>query len=484
MNFRFVMSAIVLVIGFAASSSAFSQDEFWQHEGPILLKNITIIDGLGHDAKPMRDVMIVDGKIARTSVTTMMPTPPEGTRVIDGKDLTVMPGLMDTHTHLMAIDYSKSRVTGDEFAKMDGLDLFNTSFEYAYPNDDLESIQRYLNADIYSGVTTVLDVGSSFETAVTLRDDVAAGRRIGPTIHTVGNTITALQNTQNAVDDLSQPAGMAEIQEIFDTREAQGISHIKIYAGVTAWEARHLTAEANKRGFKIIADMWGSNLSRDFMEIAGINAYAHGGMLTMTQDDAEWMADNDKFATLTLTIFDNQRGLRVYRDYEERSFLKNPLVVDVWGRKEVENFYDAILSLQQQWNEDGGLYDRQHWRDKTGNLESNMENLRILHEAGVMLGIGTDAGYPPGSWPGEAMHYELELTVQAGIKPVDAIKMATYNNAWYIGIEDEVGTVQTGKAADLLIVKGNPAENISDTRNIVHGIKGGKLVNRDALEYR
>jgi imidazolonepropionase-like amidohydrolase len=484
MNFRFVMSAIVLVIGFAASSSAFSQDEFWQHEGPILLKNITIIDGLGHDAKPMRDVMIVDGKIARISVTTMMPTPPEGTRVIDGKGLTVMPGLMDTHTHLMAIDYSKSRVTGDEFAKMDGLDLSNTSFEYAYPNDDLESIQRYLNADIYSGVTTVLDVGSSWETAVTMRDDIAAGRRIGPTIHTVGNTVSALQNTQNAVDDLSQPPAVAEIQEIFDTREAQGISHIKIYAGVTAWEARHMTAEANKRGFKIIADMWGSNLSRDFMEISGINAYAHGGMLTMTQDDAEWMADNDKFATLTLIIFDNQRGLRVYRDYEERSFLKNPLVVDVWGRKEVENFYDAFLSLQQQWNEDGGLYDRQHWRDKTGNLESNMENLRILHEAGVMLGIGTDAGYPPGSWPGEAIHYELELTVQAGIKPVDAIKMATYNNAWYIGIEDEVGTVQTGKAADLLVVKGNPAENISDTRNIVHVIKGGKLVNRDALKYR
>ena len=484
MNFRFVMSAIVLVIGFAASSSAFSQDEFWQHEGPILLKNITIIDGLGHDAKPMRDVMIVDGKIARITVTTMMPTPPEGTRVIDGKGLTVMPGLMDTHTHLLAIDYSKSRVTGDEFAKMDGLDLTNTSFEYAYPNDDLESIQRYLNADIYSGVTTVLDVGSSLETAVTLRDDVAAGRRIGPTIHTVGNTITALQNTQNAVDDLRGPPAMAEIQEIFDTREAQGISHIKIYAGVTAWEARHMTAEANKRGFKIIADMWGSNLSRDFMEIGGINAYAHGGMLTMTQDDAEWMADNDKFATLTLSIFDNQGGHRVYRDYEERSFLKNPLVVDVWGRKEVENYYDSVLSLQQQWNGEGGLYDGQHWRDKTGNLESNMENLRILHEAGVMLGIGTDAGYPPGSWPGEAMHYELELTVQAGIKPVDAIKMATYNNAWYIGIEDEVGTVQTGKAADLLVVKGNPAENISDTRNIVHVIKGGKLVNRDALKYR
>jgi imidazolonepropionase-like amidohydrolase len=176
-----------------------------------------------------------------------------------------------------------------------------------------------------------------------------------------------------------------------------------------------------------------------------------------------------------------QRG---YKDYTERSFLENSLVVDVYGQAAVESYYEAYLSLQQQWNENGGMYHRQLWGDKTRNLAFNMENLRVLQAAGVMLGMGTDAAYPPGSWPGEAMHYELELTVQAGITPVEAIKMATYNNAWYIGILDEVGTVEIGKTADLLIVRGNPAKNISDTRNIEYVIKGGKLVNRDALKFR
>jgi cytosine/adenosine deaminase-related metal-dependent hydrolase len=459
----------------------------WLHEGPILLKNITIIDGLGHDAKPMRDVLIQDGKIARITVTTMMPTLPEGTLVIDSQGLTVLPGLMDTHTHLMNIDYSKGVVTGDEFAKMNGLDISNNAFNYALPTDDKEGregVQRYLNADLYAGVTTVLDVGTDMDIAVTFRDDLASGKRMGPTIHTVGDTVTAMKTTETAVDDLHAPLALAEIQEIFDAREKLGIKHLKIYAGVTAWEARHLMHEAKKRGFKIIADMWGSNLSRDFMEISGINGYAHGGMLKMTPDDAAWMAANGKFATLTLNIFDNQRGLRGYKDYTERSFLNNSLIVDVYGRTAVENYYKAYLSLQQQWNENRGMYDLQLWGDKTRNLAFNMENLRVLLKAGVMLGMGTDAAYPPGSWPGEAMHYELELTVQAGVKPVEAIKMATHNNASYIGILDKVGTVESGKIADLLIVKGNPAENISDTRNIEYVIKGGKLVNRDALKFR
>ena len=457
---------------------------FWLHEGPILLENITVIDGLGHDAKPMRDVLIQDGKIARVSVTTMMPTLPEGTRVIDGKGLTALPGLIDTHTHLMDIDYTQSIKTGDELAEMNGSDLFGNAFNYAIPTNDLDGMQRYLNADLYAGVTTVLEVGGDMDVSVLLRDEIAAGTRIGPTIHTVGAFVDAMHTTQGGTADLVSPETQAEIKELFDVREANGIRHMKIYAGVTAWEARHLSHEAKRRGFKIIADMWGSNLSRDFMEIGGIDAYAHGGMLKTTPDDAEWMAANDKFVTMTLVIFDNQRGLRAYDDYEKRSFLKNPLIVDVYGNKAVEQYYDAYLSLQEQWNDgDQGMYTRELWGDKTGNLESNMENLRTLHAAGVTLGIGTDAAYPPGSWPGEALHYELELTVRAGLKPIEAIKMATYNNAWYIGIEDEVGSIESGKIADLLIVKGNPAENISDTRNIVHVIQDGKLVNRKALQF-
>jgi len=110
-----------------------------------------------------------------------------------------------------------------------------------------------------------------------------------------------------------------------------------------------------------------------------------------------------------------------------------------------------------------------------------MKNVKLLYEEGVTVGMGTDAAFPPGTWPGEAMHRELELHVQAGIPPLDAIRMATFNNAVLLRREHVIGSVESGKIADLLIVKGDPSSDISDTREIVHVIKKGKLIKRSEL---
>ena len=101
---------------------------------------------------------------------------------------------------------------------------------------------------------------------------------------------------------------------------------------------------------------------------------------------------------------------------------------------------------------------------------------------GVLVGMGTDAAFPPGGWPGEAMHFEMEHHAKAGIPNLEVIKMATLNNAKFLRIDDHVGTVKTGMDADLLVVRGNPAENISDTRNIAYVIKGGKILDRKAMK--
>ena len=80
------------------------------------------------------------------------------------------------------------------------------------------------------------------------------------------------------------------------------------------------------------------------------------------------------------------------------------------------------------------------------------------------------------------MHRELELHVQSGISPIDAIRMATMNNAILLRRDHEIGSIDKGKIADLLIVDGDPSTNISDTRNIVHIFKGGRLIDRTKLK--
>ena len=96
--------------------------------------------------------------------------------------------------------------------------------------------------------------------------------------------------------------------------------------------------------------------------------------------------------------------------------------------------------------------------------------------------MGTDAAFPPGNWPGEAMHYEMELHVDAGLEPLKVIQMATYNGARIIRRELELGSIESGKIADIVIVRGNPSVNIRDTRNIEYAIKGGKLIDRESLK--
>jgi imidazolonepropionase-like amidohydrolase len=99
----------------------------------------------------------------------------------------------------------------------------------------------------------------------------------------------------------------------------------------------------------------------------------------------------------------------------------------------------------------------------------------------MQIACGTDDIYAS-LWPGEAMHREMELLVMAGIPALEVITMCTSEAAKILRREDKFGTLQTGLSADILIVEGNPAENISDSRNVRYVFSQGKLLDRDSLK--
>ena len=104
-----------------------------------------------------------------------------------------------------------------------------------------------------------------------------------------------------------------------------------------------------------------------------------------------------------------------------------------------------------------------------------------LVDTGVLVGVGTDTPYLY-NWSGESLHRELELWVnEVGISPIRTLKAATSDNAKILKIDDRTGSIQVGLEGDLLVVEGNPADNISDSRNIRHVFNNGKLVDRDSL---
>ena len=107
-------------------------------------------------------------------------------------------------------------------------------------------------------------------------------------------------------------------------------------------------------------------------------------------------------------------------------------------------------------------------------------NLKKLRDAGVLIAAGTDAPYP-GLFQGEGIHRELELLVESGLTPLQAIRAATYDAARVMHAEEEWGSLEAGRRADVLVVRGSPAERISDTRQVEVVIREGQILDRHAL---
>ena len=112
-----------------------------------------------------------------------------------------------------------------------------------------------------------------------------------------------------------------------------------------------------------------------------------------------------------------------------------------------------------------------------------MHTIKVAHDAGMLIAGGTDDIYAS-LWPGEAMHREMELLVMSGIPEIDVIKICTYNGAKILRRETKFGSLQTGLSADILLVDGNPAEHISDSRKVKHVFLRGKQVDRDSLKLQ
>ena len=435
-------------------------------EGPVFIRNVRVIDGLGGPPVPDRDILIEDGKISQIGKGL---TSPPSAYVIEGEGLTVLPGLIDMHVHIWPLDYSDPNIN---------------KFASGKPVSQAD-IQKPLDAFLYAGVTRVFDMGNDHEFIFQLRDDVATEKRAGPVIHASGAIIQRLQSVNNDVMELMNPDTQAEIKALLDEREAAGVHMVKLYAGLSTWSTRHISDQAHKRGMKVVGDFWCSNLTRSVLDVGGLDGSAHGGCYVIDEDFARWMHDNDRFVIMTFSVFENFSRRRVREDIKTRAYLKNPLIVDVLGRDMLEDYYSSYDAIEAAYyTPPGGLYPAQLFGDVEPTLEYNFENLRILQEAGVLIGTGTDSAFPPGTFAGESMHRELELMVEAGLEPTEAIKLATYNNAVILDLEDEVGRIDFGKSADLFIVRGNPAENISATRDIVYVIKSGKVLDREALMSR
>jgi imidazolonepropionase-like amidohydrolase len=177
------------------------------------------------------------------------------------------------------------------------------------------------------------------------------------------------------------------------------------------------------------------------------------------------MKEKDIHVVTTLAVYESFSRRRL----QDLSFLENPLIHDTtppW-------FLDDLRAMAAR---PPGEMEKALGRVREGQI-----NAKKLFDAGILLAAGTDAPYP-GVFQGEGLHRELELLVEAGLTPLEAITVATRNAAKLIGAEREWGTLAAGSLANVVVVRGRPDRNISETRNIEMVIRKGVVLDRDELK--
>jgi Tol biopolymer transport system component len=388
---------------------------------PLLIRNVRILDGTGAAVTQPRDILIEAGRINRIAAAGSIAD--AGVPTIDAAGRVVMPGLMDLHAHTYRPDL--------------------------------------LPGFLYFGITTIRDQGSSMAPLVAYRDAIAAGALPGPRV-----TYGGFQFYSDWSIDEEQGRGIEpeadpdHIRRALDLAQAFGAQHIKTRT-FRRWDINaRMIADAHRRGLRATGHC--SHLLP--LVAVGMDAKEHIGSCENRGDT--YMYDDliqlYKVAGVGVvpTISYFELAVRVK---------KKPTMLD--EDAELAPFMPAPDNFD--WMVKEGPASRLPWV-----LWARLahEEAAKLWRAGVTIGTGTDIWQIP-----TGVHMELEQLVAAGLPPIEAIHAGTGNAARILGAEKDLGTIEVGKWADLVLLDADPTVDIRNTRRIWQVVESGQLVDRAAI---
>lgn len=399
-----------------------------------------LIDGVSDQARVEQTVIVDAGRIV--AIESGYKVPAAGDELIDLRDSTLMPGLMDMHVHITS-EYSRNSEL-DRFKK-DGTDVAIDGVMFA---------ERTLQA----GFTTVRDLGDGFRASIALRNAINAGKVSGPRIFAAGKSIATTGGhadpTNGWADHLGGKDvgpregvidGTAAAAQAVRQRYKEGSDVIKITAtgGVlsiaksglnpqfTEEEVRTIVQTARDYGFKVAAHAHGAEGMKRAVR-GGVDSIEHGTF--MDDETIRLMRERGTYYVPTITA-----GQWVF------------------DRSQEEGFFPAIV------------------RPKAAEVGPQIQRtFARAYRGGVKILFGTDTGV---SAHGDNAR-EFELMVEAGMPPMAAIRSATAEPAKFLDIDDRLGTVTAGKIADLVAVPGDPLVDISLMRRVHFVMKDGVVHRR------
>jgi len=452
---RHWVALTVLISATVASATRAQQSQ--PTPPPTLIKASRLLDPRTGNVLSPAAVLIEGDRIKQVGPFAQIKVPADA-KIIDLGTATLLPGLIDAHTHLLLNvivppEAEIQRHSNGEFAP--GLLLAIVES----PSKRVLMGAQLAREDLESGITTVRNLGhSGIDGDTELRDAINTGRLPGPRILASGRKlITHGEYLQNLNPALAEPVLQQEFLLIDGTERArqavrqnafQNVDVIKVSAdeNLTVPELAAVVEEAHRQHLKVAVHAADTTSIQTAIE-AGADSIEHGN--SVTDEQLRQMRDKGTFLILTPTFYDG-----FFLKITEPSIVMSPAVhaAEVSSAARGRTRYDQLVQ-------------------------------RVL-KSGVKFAAGSDmCWFYPGKTRGEASIATLVNLRQAGMPALDVIRAVTINAAAILGWQDRIGAVEPGKFADLVAVAGDPIADITELERVRFVMKDGKVVRNDVTSH-
>jgi len=452
-KYSFVFIAVFL-IGFHINAQEFTPQvkAFIAIDTSIVaITNVTVVDGTGGNVKEGQTILISDGIIQDigNAVSVVIP---KNSLIINGTGKTVIPGLVMLHEHLF---YSKP------FENWFSVGQMTFTFPRLY---------------LAGGVTTMRTGGSiQPQTDLNVKKWIDEGKMTGPKMDVTGPFI---EREGYEIPELGNIAGTAEVSQLVNYWADKGVTSFKVYNHITKEDLRVCVAEAHKRGLKVTGHL--CSLTYEEASNIGIDNLEHGFMVSSDFIDGkiEDMCDPFKARkSLMNTDVDDPKmdALMNLLIKNNTTITTTPVVFEPYTGYEVVPGGGLNAMIPQLQEDLQAKYDRAINKDSTSIalFKKDLEWTKRFYEKGGKLVAGTDPTGAGRTVAGYANQRTIEILVEAGFSLPDAIKIGTLNGAEFLNRQKEVGSIEKGKKADLLLIDGDLREDIKNIRKMEIVFKDG-----------
>jgi len=436
------------------------------HAPVLVLEHVRVIDGTGAAPLENQSVVIENGKISAISASA--PAASATAVYLDLTGRTIFPGLVGMHDHMYYLTRPNQNAAGESEPPV------------VVPEEPFSSPRLYLGA----GVTTLRTTGSVEPYMdLNLRKAIDAGKIVGPHMDVTG---PYLEGPGAFALEMHELKDADEARRMVDYWADQGATSFKAYMDITRAELKAAIDEAHKRGIKVTGHL--CSVTYPEAVAAGIDNLEHGFMVNTQLDPGKepdlcprtvggptmtkMTPDTPEAKALIALLVEHHVALTstlpVFQSNDPAHLQLQPRVLAAMSAPTREQYLTTRnLELMR------AAADPKMAAARAQILHNDMAMERAFVAAGGLLMGGPDPTGDGGTLPGYGDQREVELLVEAGFTPLEALRICTLNGAIYLGRDKEIGSIAVGKNADLVVVSGDPSKKISDIENTEIVFKDG-----------